>query len=662
MPNRPPAAAGWVWGGGGSATGVTPGGFVSLHTIIARNGRLDTLWRVVRSHGYDNSLRRVGDWDPARGLPPLPVPPSDGADGDVARVLSPAAVAFLRRFHAGIVDAATAVAVTAGSATVADRLATSGALVSAIDAAFAGSPVHPFRRSLVGGDLDAAAAGEDVSPRAGGGSADVEPHWEEGAPLDTRGWAGSPLETLLPGPVDAPARMSEDAWVAAWGVALATEPAAAVTALAHLGYCSVLRPCTALAAAAAAPTVETVDITGGSLSPKAKKRLRKLHRLSGGAGAAPAGGGSPSAAAAPVDARRPPPPVLLTAPRRQEVEADNVTRPLLVAYLFGGAGAGKTQVARALVGAPFAAAPSPALPVVPAPPRGEHPTIVGGVWVDVHPDFGGGRRLLLVREVAAGLETATLASPALAAADVAVLVFDATDADSLDAATSVFRRVVAAAPRLPTVFVAAKADLLDSSDSSSADSNGSGDDSDDDDDDDADAAAAAAHEDTPAGRRRAHRVRRRARHAVVADADAYCDAEGLTAAVRVAAATGDAEDGAEVAGMLVGVAMHPQLACPRLVAEVADAAAAAAAGETDTDADTGVDTDTDVAAGAATAAAAGGKAKPRGGRRHRPATAARTREVAVKAVVAAAAVAVTVVVAKRLYTWYVSRPPSAAAA
>ncbi|KAK1864706.1 hypothetical protein I4F81_007250 [Pyropia yezoensis] len=610
-------------GGGSSATGITPGGFVSLHTIIARNGRLDTLWRVVRSHGYDNSLRRVGDWDPARGLPPPLVP----RGGGVARVLSPEAEAFLRRFHAGIVDAATATAVATGGATLTDLLATSGASMSTIDAAFAGSPVHPFRRSLVGGDLDAAAAGEDMSPRAGGGCADVEPHWEEGAPLDTRGWVGSTLETLLPGPVDASARMTEDAWVAAWGVAVATEPDAALTALAHIGYCSVLRPCAAPASAASASTA--VPATGSKHTHKAKEHHHKTqHHHGGGTGGATAGRATAPPAAVAIDARRPSPPVLLTAPRRREIESYNVARPLLVAYLFGGAGSGKTQVARALVGAPFAAAASPATAVVPPPPRGEHPTIVGGVWADVHPDWGGGRRLLLVREVGSGLEGPTLASPALEAADVAVLVFDAADADSLDAATSLHRQVVAAAPRLPTVFVAAKADLLDSSDSSSDDSSGSAEDSDDDDDADADAEGQAdPDDDSPAARRRAHRVRRRARHAVVADADAYCDAEDLSTAVRVAAASGDPEDGAEVARMVVGVATHPHLACPRL------------------DPPTAAD-------------AAGGEDKQRS---RRPPTSS-TRAVAVKAVVAAAAVAVTVVVAKRLYSWYVSRPPSAAAA
>lgn len=612
-------------GGGSSVTGITPGGFVSLHTIIARNGRLDTLWRVVRSHGYDNSLWRVGDWDPARGLPPPLVPPPGGRGGGVARVLSPEAEAFLRRFHAGIVDAATAAAVAAGSATLADRLGTSGASMGTIDAAFAGSPVHPFRRSLVGGDLDAAVAGEDMSPRAGGVCADVEPRWEDGAPLDTRGWVGSPLETLLPGPVNASSRMTEDAWVAAWGVAVATEPDAALTALAHIGYCSVLRPCAAPAPAASASTA--VTFAGGRHSHKSKEHHHKNHHHhGGGTSGATTGRASVSAASAAVDARRPPPPVLLTAPRRREVEADNVSRPLLVAYLFGGPGAGKTQVARALVGAPFAAAASPTPAGVPPPPRGEHPTVVGGVWVDVHPDWGGGRRLLLVREVAAGLEGPTLASPALEAADVAVLVFDSTDADSLDAATSLHRRVVAAAPRLPTVFVAAKADLLDSSDSSLDDSSESAEDSDDDDDADAEGQADP-DDDSSAARRRAHRVRRRARHAVVADADAYCKAEDLSTAVRVAAATGDPEDGAEVAGMLVGVATHPRLACPRLEPP---AAADAAVGED----------------------------KPRS--RRPPASS--TRAVAVKAVVAAAAVAVTVVVAKRLYAWYVSRPPSAVAA
>ncbi|GAB0497105.1 hypothetical protein MMPV_008428 [Pyropia vietnamensis] len=620
-------------GAGGSATGITPGGFVSLHTIIARNGRLDTLWRVVRSHGYDNSLRRVGDWDPSRGLLPPPVPPPGGKGSDVARVLSPQAEAFLRRFHAGIVDAATVAAVTAGTATLSDRLATSGASMGTIDAAFAGSPVHPFRRSLVGGDLNAAAAGDDASPRAGGGCAEVEPHWEEGTPLDTRGWVGSPLETLLPGPVDASGRMTEDAWVAAWGVALATEPDATVIALAHIGYCSVLCPCAALAVAA--PSSTAVTVAGGKHAHKAKEDQRKNHRRGGDASGTPAGPSSAPAATTTVVARRPPPPVLLTAPRRQEIEADDITRPLLVAYVFGGTGAGKTQVARALVGAPFVSAVSPAAAGVPPPPRGEHPTVVGGVWVDVHPEWGGGRRLLVVREVAASLAVPTLASPAMEAADVAVLVFDAADAGSLDAATSLHRRVVAAAPRLPTVFIAAKADLLDNSDSSWDGSSESAEDSDDDDDDvdvegdDVDSEGqAAAGDNSAAARRRAHRVRRRARHAVVTDADAYCKAEDLTAAVRVAAATGDPEDGAEVAGMLVGVAMHPRLACPRLELP------------------------------AAAADAEGREGKPRG-RRSSPASS--TRAVAIKAVVAAAAVAVTVVVAKRVYAWYVSRPPSAAA-
>jgi len=595
---------------GGGGTGVTPGGFVALHTMIARNGRLDTLWRVVRSHGYDNSLRRVGAWDPARGLPAAPAGPPGGRGG-VARVWSPPALAFLRRAYAGLVDAA---APTVDGAAAAGPPA-AGAVPAAVDAAFAGCPVHPFRRSLVGGDLAAGARG-DASPHAGGGGADVEAHWEEGAPWDTRGWVGSRLESLVAGPVDESARMTVDAWVAAWGVALATDAEAATAALAHLGYCSVLCPC--------AEPVAVASPSGGGKHGHKGKEPHKHHHVGGAANgaaaeaaAAEAGGGG----AAVVDPRRPPPPVLLTSPRRKEVEAEAVVRPLLVAYLFGGPGAGKTQVARALVSAPYVAAPSTA-PGAPTPlplPHGERPTTVGGVWVDVEEAFGGGRRLLVVREVASGRVAPTLAAPELDAADVGLLVFDAADADSLDVATSIHRRLVAAAPRLPIIFVAAKADLLDGTDSDESSSTDDEDESEGEDD------AVEEDDDSPAALRHARRVRRRARRAVVADADAYCDAEGLPAALRVAAVTGEPEDGAEVAGQLVGVALHPALACPRLLPGVAAAAAEAAP-----------------------------KAKrpPGGG--------SAVRSTAIKAVVAATAVAVTVVVAKKLYTWYMSRPPAAA--
>ncbi|KAL9934228.1 hypothetical protein V8E36_006684 [Tilletia maclaganii] len=145
-------------------------------------------------------------------------------------------------------------------------------------------------------------------------------------------------------------------------------------------------------------------------------------------------------------------------------------RSVLLGYVFGAAGSGKTALLRAMVGREFDPLPSTGR-------QGILPKVNGGAAegagtgkekdkeTSTHSvvsavEYGGAEKYLVLQEFEATQEAEVLKSPKrLGAADVAVFVYDATDPASFDYLV----RLREAHPQLgglPSLFVATKADLL----------------------------------------------------------------------------------------------------------------------------------------------------------------------------------------------------------
>ncbi|KAK0565116.1 ERMES complex Ca(2+)-binding regulatory GTPase gem1 [Tilletia horrida] len=440
--------------------GLTMAGFLYLHTIFIQRGRLETVWTVLRSFGYACPSLLLED---GYVHPHFPVPP------DHAVELSPHGYQFLTDVF---------------EAHDKDR---DGALSEAeLDQLFVIAPggEHPWSR---------------------------------------RHGADFPSETTI---TDHNGNITLQGWLAQWSMTTLLEPRTTLAYMAYLGYpsygVSVTGPLT--------PPAGSAGGKGGSGGGGIRSYFSssaagsKSGKGSGGgsssSSSASASSGfwspsSPSGSRRNAKPRPTGPPTTTTAlkvvkiPRKAEREhflrrgfgmstslsstsssssastsgagaARNNAggkggnkkkgvpqRSVLLGYVFGAAGSGKTALLRAMVGREFDPLPSTGRHGI-LPRAAEGPVVAKEKereGLSTHSvvsavEYGGAEKYLILQEFEAAQEAEVLKSPKrLAAADVAVFVYDASDPASF----AYLVQLRAAHPQLgglPSLFVATKADLL----------------------------------------------------------------------------------------------------------------------------------------------------------------------------------------------------------
>ncbi|KAE8212381.1 hypothetical protein CF327_g3982 [Tilletia walkeri] len=432
--------------------GLTLAGFLYLHTIFIQRGRLETTWTVLRSFGYACPSLLLEE---SYVHPPFQIPP------DHAVELSPHGYQFLTDVF---------------EAHDKDR---DGALSeSELDHLFVIAPggEHPWGR---------------------------------------RHGADFPEETTT---TDQKGNITLQGWLAQWSMTTLLEPRTTLAYMAYLGYpsygVSVTGPMTPPAGAnsGAGKSGASGSGSGGGgirsyFSSKAggKSESASSPSSAGGSGGFwSSGSSSSSATRRNVKPRSTGPPPTTTAlkvvkiPRKAERErflrrgfgmstpsttttaSSSSTnrnakgnnkkkgvpqRSVLLGYVFGAAGSGKTALLRAMVGREFD----------PLPSTGRHgilPKMNGSEGKERERDalsthsvvsaveYAGAEKYLVLQEFEAAQEAEVLKSPKrLAAADVAVFVYDATDPASFAYLVNL-REAHPQLGGLPSLFVATKADLL----------------------------------------------------------------------------------------------------------------------------------------------------------------------------------------------------------
>ncbi|CAD6884950.1 unnamed protein product [Tilletia laevis] len=442
--------------------GLTLPGFLYLHTIFIQRGRLETTWTVLRSFGYACPSLLL---ERSYVHPPFQIPPEHAVE------LSPHGYQFLTDVF---------------EAHDKDR---DGALSEPeLDNLFVIAPggEHPWAR---------------------------------------RHGADFPEETTT---TDQNGRITLQGWLAQWSMTTLLEPGTTLAYMAYLGYPSygvgVTGPGTppAVGASSSSSSSKSGGIRSyfSGNSGKGAESGSASSPLAPGAGGAgggfwSSGNGSSAQSRRNVKPRPTGPPPTTTAlkvvkiPRKAERErflrrgfgmsvsssssaprnggttgkAGNSkkkgppARSVLLGYVFGAAGSGKTALLRAMVGREFD----------PLPSTGRH----GGAGdggdgtgsevkererernaLSTHSvvsavEYAGAEKYLVLQEFEAAQEVEVLKSPKrLAAADVAVFVYDATDPASFAYLVNL-REAHPQLGGLPSLFVATKADLLYPSMSSS---------------------------------------------------------------------------------------------------------------------------------------------------------------------------------------------------
>ncbi|KAK0561442.1 ERMES complex Ca(2+)-binding regulatory GTPase gem1 [Tilletia horrida] len=445
--------------------GLTLAGFLYLHLIFIQRGRLETTWTVLRSFGYSCPTLKLED---SYIHPAFPIPP------DHAVELSPHGYQFLTDVF---------------EAHDKDR---DGALSRAeLQKLFVIAPggEHPWTRRH----------GHDF-----------------------------PSETTI---TDQNGNITLQGWLAQWSMTTLLEPRTTLAYMAYLGYpsygVSVNGPATPPANAGSGKSAGGIRSyfssgsnsagtgQGGSSSPSTPSGSGPAWSSSSGSGGGFWSSGSSSNAGSSAsgshssrkNAKPRPlgPPTTTTAlqvvkiPRKAERErflrrgfglsalplstssaSPNVKankkkkgvpqRSVVLGYVFGAPGSGKTALLRAMVGREFD----------PLPSAGRHElsfsgghSHLGGAHekeldrsvLSTHSvvsavEYGGAEKYLVLQEFEAAQEAEVLKSPKrLAAADVAVFVYDATNPESFAYLVNL-RREHPQMGGLPTLFVATKSDLV----------------------------------------------------------------------------------------------------------------------------------------------------------------------------------------------------------
>ncbi|PWN41181.1 hypothetical protein IE81DRAFT_303993 [Ceraceosorus guamensis] len=233
---------------------------------------------------------------------------------------------------------------------------------------------------------------------------------------------------------DEAGRVTLQGWLAQWSMTTLLEPRTTLAWLAYLGYPSLI------ASASASPSSNaTARGTGAGAAAAGRSGNSTSASSLGKGGRSKSNSG---ASARPADTTTA---LQLTNPRRvDKKKKGKLQRNVLLAYVVGAAGSGKSSILRNMVGSAFEETYQP---------TGRSCSVVCGI------EQGGAEKYLVLQEFGSRYESEALRNAAkVSAADIVLFVYDSSDTNSFSYISNLRQRYPTLT-QCPSLFIATKADL-----------------------------------------------------------------------------------------------------------------------------------------------------------------------------------------------------------